>query len=129
MRMTEFALGLLALSATACGGPKALQIGAYNYPGTPAYVCTMTAPTQDAKCVPQPKTDDAMWNQSGTQRIPLPPPVLAQCPTGIQRMLIPDLGAQNPQLIVECAPPAPVAGTAGPASAAEVPTAGPAPSP
>jgi hypothetical protein len=94
---------VLGVCLAGCGGTKPLILGAYDSQGGAAYVCSVSPNEGSGNCAVDTTNDETRWKRSGAVYVPFQAP-LAQCDTGIQRILI-----ENPQsgyttLLVECAP-------------------------
>ena len=85
-----------------CGGSNQLVLGAYETSGTAAYVCSLSPGGGSAGCVPDSTSDETRWKKPGTIYIPFQAP-LAQCDTGIQRILIENPRSGYTNILVECA--------------------------
>ena len=86
-----------------CGGSnQQLALGAYDAPGTAAYVCSLNPSGGSAGCVPDSTSDETRWKKPGTIYIPFQAP-FAQCDTGIQRILIENPRSGYTNILVECA--------------------------
>jgi hypothetical protein len=84
------------------GGSRPFALGAYDASSTPAYVCRFGASGGSGTCTVDLSGDETRWKKPGTVYVPFEAP-LAQCDSGIQRILI-----ENPQsgyttILVECA--------------------------
>jgi hypothetical protein len=91
-----------------CGGSNPFVLGAYDTPGTSAYICSLNANGGSGSCVPDSTSDETRWKKPGTIYVPFQAP-FAQCDTGIQRILIENPRSGYTNILVECAHAAPAA--------------------
>lgn len=89
----------VAVGLSACCAPSnfLLQEPLPIPPVVGSYVC---APANGG-CHPDPATDEARFNQSGTVQVTLPP----DCKSRIRRILIQNAHSSDATIIVECAAP------------------------
>jgi hypothetical protein len=86
-----------------CGGSHPFVLGAYDAPGTSAYVCKLSPTGGSGACVADPTSDETRWKKPGTIYAQFQAP-FAQCDTGIQRILIENPKSGYTKILVECAP-------------------------
>jgi hypothetical protein len=106
LRYRAGSVGVLAIGALVmgCGSSNQLVLGAYDTPGTSAYVCKLSAQGGSATCVADPTSDETRWKKPGTVYVPFEAP-FANCDTGIQRILIENPQSGYTSILVECARP------------------------
>jgi hypothetical protein len=85
-----------------CGGSKPFALGAYDTSGAAAYVCKTNASGGSSGCVADTTSDETRWKKPGTIYVPFQAP-LAQCDSGIQRILIENPKSGYTTILVECA--------------------------
>jgi hypothetical protein len=86
-----------------CGSSNQFALGAYDAPGTSAYVCKLSPTGGSGTCMADPTSDETRWKKPGTIYAQFQAP-FAQCDTGIQRILIENPKSGYTNILVECAP-------------------------
>jgi len=104
LRYCAGSLMAIALGAflAGCGGSNPFVLGAYDTSGAAAYVCKMNPSGGSSGCVADTTSDETRWKKPGTIYVPFQAP-LAQCDSGIQRILIENPKSGYTTILVECA--------------------------